>query len=328
MQKRMKNVIIGSSVAAAMLTLAESARQAVAGYFVNMALDRKAPPYPARAERRLTGSCIDASALLSVAKAGEKLAAKAHEIVRIQGSDGVWLVGHWMPVAAPKRIVIAMHGWRSSWHHDFGMIADFLQDNGCSVLYPEQRGQGSSGGEYMGFGLMERHDCLDWIAWINKQTGGKYPIYLCGISMGASTVLMAGGLELPSNVCGIIADCGYTAPTAIWKHVAQKHLHLHYRSCGGPACRMARKKIQMEVDETSCPEALGNCRVPVLFIHGTDDHFVPVEMTYENYKACTGPKRLLIVPGAEHGMSYLTAPDEYESAVKSFWETFDKRVTS
>jgi len=62
-----------------------------------------------------------------------------------------------------------------------------------------------------------------------------------------------------------------------------------------------------------------NCKVPILFIHGTDDNFVPIEMTYENYKACTAPKKLFIVPGAEHGMSYVMDKDGYENAVKLFW---------
>ena len=225
----------------------------------------------------------------------------------------------------PERILIAMHGWRSSWNHDFGLVADFMYDNHCSVLFAEQRGQGGSGGAYMGFGLTERYDCLDWVEWVNNRTGGTLPVYLCGVSMGASTVLMAGGLELPSNVCGIIADCGYTAPTDVWKHVAEQHLHMDYRVCGATVNRLAKKKTQVDMQVASCTEALRSCRVPVLFIHGTEDHFVPVEMTYENYKACAGPKRLFVVPGAEHGMSYLTDPDGYQTALRSFWTEFDKR---
>ena len=61
----------------------------------------------------------------------------------------------------------------------------------------------------------------------------------------------------------------------------------------------------------------------MLLIHGTGDHFVPVEMTYENYLACGGPRRLLIVPGADHGMSYFTDPERYTAAVLAFWKDFD-----
>ena len=53
-------------------------------------------------------------------------------------------------------------------------------------------------------------------------------------------------------------------------------------------------------------DALRKNKVPVLFIHGQDDSFVPVSMTKENYEACVAPKEILIVPGAIHGMSYPT----------------------
>ena len=141
--------------------------------------------------------------------------------------------------------------------------------------------------------------------------------------MGAATVLMAAGLDLPSNVHGIIADCGFTSPHAIWKHVANNNLHIAFGLRGAIADEMLKQKIQMGSDEYSTVEALQSSTIPVMLIHGTDDHFVPVEMTYENYKACAGPKRLLIVPGADHGMSYFVEKDRYEEEIKRFWRDFD-----
>lgn len=327
MNRRAKVMLIGSGVTAAVMALAQSARHGVADYFVRVALDRNVPPHPLGAERRLVASCTDEAMLGEIEKARKNLAAQTHEVVQIQGRDGTVLVGHWMAVENPKRIIVAMHGWRSAWDHDFGMVADFFREQGCSVLYAEQRGQGGSGGSHMGFGLMERYDCLDWIGWVNQRNRDRLPIYLCGISMGASTVLMTGGLELPDNVRGILADCGYTSALNIWKHVA-KEAHLSYMLYGGPANRLAKKRLAMEMDSDSCLQALSRCRVPVLFVHGTDDRFVPIDMTYENYKACKAPKRLFVVPGAEHGMSYLVDPQGYESAVKAFWKDFDHGILS
>jgi fermentation-respiration switch protein FrsA (DUF1100 family) len=72
------------------------------------------------------------------------------------------------------------------------------------------------------------------------------------------------------------------------------------------------------------PKALARCRLPVLLIHGSDDRFVPVEMTYENYRACSAPKDLVIVPGADHGMSHFTEKDRYEQTVLEFWKKYDQ----
>ena len=142
--------------------------------------------------------------------------------------------------------------------------------------------------------------------------------------MGAATILMASGLDLPDNVAGIVADCGFTSPHAIWKHVVRDNFHLSYDGIRSAAANdLCRRKIQTAADSYSTTEALRNTDIPVLFIHGSDDHFVPVEMTYENYKACAAPKRLLVVPGAEHAMSYLTDRQAYEKALTEFWESFD-----
>lgn len=141
--------------------------------------------------------------------------------------------------------------------------------------------------------------------------------------MGATTVLMAAGLALPPTVHGIVADCGFTSPYAIWKHVAKQNLHMSFGRRGRWVDRMCRKKIRMGADEYSTVDAMKSTSVPVMLIHGEADHFVPVTMTYENYEACAGPKRLLIVPEADHGMSYYIAREEYEAAIRAFWQEFD-----
>ena len=182
--------------------------------------------------------------------------------------------------------------------------------------------QGGSGGKCMGFGLLERYDCAEWAQWAAAQDFGL-PIYLAGISMGATTVLMAAGLELPDRVHGIMADCGFTSPQDIWRHVAKKNLHIPYYLLRRPIDRMCRRKIGCGPGDDSTVTALQKNTKPVLLIHGTDDSFVPMEMTLQNYRACKAPCRLLIVSGAEHGVSYLVDREGYEAAVKEFWQEFD-----
>lgn len=71
--------------------------------------------------------------------------------------------------------------------------------------------------------------------------------------------------------------------------------------------------------------ALRHCRIPVLFIHGAEDHFVPLEMTLENYRVCAAPKRLLIVPGAGHAMSCYQDPAQYQRGIREFWDAYERR---
>ena len=290
---------------------------------VRTALDREQPEIMKRTNGMISGNKKNTELEEKCFEASEKLRESVHELIEITGRDGITLIGHYFPCENAKRIIIAFHGWRSSWHYDYGMISDFWHNNGCSVVYAEQRGQNNSGGEYMGFGLTERFDCIEWVNWAVGRCGDKLPVYLAGISMGAATVLMAADLGLPESVHGIMADCGFTSPKAIWKHVAQKNLHMLYNIRSAAADMLCRRRIMMSAGDYSTTDALKNTNIPVLFVHGTDDHFVPVEMTYENYKACASPKRLLVVPGADHAMSYCIDKQRYEKAVQDFWKDFD-----
>ena len=325
MNKKAKWIMIGAGITAATATVcgvAAAVSHRISKFVVDTALDRQGPK-PLKGTKNPNNSVVPEELKAKVRELSEKLKNSDLETVTITARDGEKLVGHWHHKDTDKRVIIAMHGWRSSWAHDFGAIADFWQDNGSSVLYVEQRGQGKSGGEYMGFGMIERYDCLDWIDWVNERMNDSLPIYLAGISMGASTVLMTGGFDLPNNVCGIMADCGFTSAHAIWKHVVEGNTHFSYDSRSKVVDDLCKKKIQVGSQDYSTLDAMKECDVPVLFIHGTDDTFVPVEMTYENYKACASSKMLFVVPGATHAMSYVVDKAGYEKTVKQFWETYD-----
>ena len=327
MNKAVRNLMIGCGAATAGMAALGAVSYASTKMMVNVALDREMPRVRNldRARDSLRGFRDSQAFLEKMNACGKVLQGTPHEEVTIQSKDGYRLVGHWFPAQHPRRVLIAMHGWRSSWNSDFGMIADFWKQNDCTVLYAEQRGQGKSGGEFMGFGMMERYDCLEWIKWVNRRYEGHLPVYLAGVSMGASTVLMTAGLDLPENVRGVMADCGFTSAHDIWKHVAKNNLHLSYGIRGDLANNLCHQKIQMKSDACSTVEAMAHCKIPVLFAHGTEDHFVPVEMTYENYRACKAPKQLLIVPGADHGMSYYLERERYQNACLEFWKFCEQK---
>ena len=323
-----KTLLTGSGLAAAGLAVCGAISASVTRKLVDTAMDRSCPLDLTDDRSRFSGSRVRANALEEAAAAKAALECRSPRTVSVTARDGTPLAGHWLTCKTPRRVILAMHGWRSSWSADFGIVSSFWHRQGCSVLYAEQRAQGASGGQYMGFGLTERYDCLVWLDWIQKQTGGRLPVYLAGVSMGASTVLMASSLELPRSVRGILADCGYTSIHAIWKHVANHNLHLLYGPRAPYADRLCRKKIRAGTRDYSTVDALKTNRTPVLFVHGTEDRFVPLEMTFENYQACRAPKRLFVVPGAGHGMSYFVDRAGYQAETLRFWADCEKNVLS
>lgn len=331
MDKHTKNIITTTGIIATSVTAATAVSYALTSQLVRIAIHRDGLKHIKNisgTKNHIRGFHNKEDFLNTLLEKGTILEEKETTEVHIKAADGEHLVAHWYPCEKPERIIIAMHGWRSTWSRDFGIIADFWHENHCHILFAEQRGQNNSGGKYMCFGLKERFDCRDWVRWALGHTAPELPIYLAGASMGATTVLMASGLELPERVVGVMADCGFTTPHAIWEHVLKKNLHLSYRLRKRAVENLCKKHIQMKPGDYSTTEALKTTRLPVLFIHGAEDHFVPVEMTYENYKACNAPKMLLIVPEADHGMSYYLNHKGYEEITKRFWDSYDQPLSN
>ncbi len=322
-----KGVLLGSAAMAGGAVAISAISFGMTHSLVKIAFDRKLSFEPSIRTKKLFSGCREMAKIERICETNAyRLEGGDCRNVVIKGRGGQLLMGHFHRSAKPQRTIIAMHGWRTTWARDFGAVSEFWHRNNCNVLYAEQRGQNNSEGQYMGFGITERYDCLDWIRWLNKRTGcERLPIYLCGVSMGASTVLMATGLELPKNVAGVIADCGFTSPHDVFKHVVNKNLHFPYGAhTQRKIDKLCKKRLRIDPHSYSTVEAMRVCRTPVMFVHGTEDRFVPIEMTYDNFRACAAPKRMFIVPGAEHGMCYFTDKKGYESEMLRFFEDCEK----
>lgn len=244
-----------------------------------------------------------------------------YEDVFITSFDGLRLHAKFYAASERKAPVqIMFHGYKSSAERDFcGGLREGI-DGGFNVLLVDQRAHGESEGKYLTFGVNERFDCLSWANYAAERFGNDVKIYLYGISMGAATVLMASALPLPKSVSGIVADCGYTSPKAIICSVLRDH-HVPAAPVYAVARLGAKLFCGFDLDSASAPEALSHSRIPVLFIHGDDDRFVPCRMSRENFEASAAErKKLLIVPNAGHGLSYMLDRPAYLSALHEFLE--------
>ena len=244
-----------------------------------------------------------------------------YEDVFITSFDGLRLHAKFYAASERKAPVqIMFHGYKSSAERDFcGGLREGI-DGGFNVLLVDQRAHGESEGKYLTFGVNERFDCLSWANYAAERFGRDVKIYLYGISMGAATVLMASALPLPKSVSGIVADCGYTSPKDIIFSVLRDH-HVPVAPVYAVARIGAKLFCGFDLDSASAPEALRRSHIPVLFIHGDDDRFVPCRMSRENFEASAAErKKLLIVPNAGHGLSYMLDRPAYLSALHEFLE--------
>ena len=193
-----------------------------------------------------------------------------------------------------------------------------LYEHGCSVLVIDQRAHGRSEGKYIAYGVLERYDCQQWAWFLHAKLGGRVPIFLEGMSMGASTVMMAAELALPPSVVGIIADCGYNSPWEELRHCIKYRYHLPVFPVLPLTELMCRLVAGYSLKGASAAASLASSPLPLLIIHGMDDDFVPATMTAENYAAAAGEKRQILVPGARHALSYLVDRERLEKELMDF----------
>lgn len=249
----------------------------------------------------------------------QKYMRKKHEDIEITNID-TKLHGYFYEHKKSNKIIIFVHGYYSSGFNDIGVQNDLYEQLGTNLLIVDQRGCGQSGGPYTTFGLRERYDIREWIFYLDQRFKGKKDIYLSGISMGAATVLLTSGLfGLPPSVKGIIADSGYSRPSGIALHTGKKVVKFKPKILFfgiNTYCKIFAKFSMNETTVTK--EVKKNTRIPVLFIHGTSDDFVPYNMSVKNYKACSAPKQFVKVDNATHCESMRYAPEIVYPAIRKF----------
>lgn len=239
------------------------------------------------------------------------------QALQIISHDGLRLHAAYVPAKNPKGTIILAHGYRSCKLVDFGLVFDYYHNMGMNILVPDQRAHGKSQGRFITFGVKESRDMEGWIAYHNTHLS-DCPVFLSGLSMGATTMLYLADADMPGNVRGIIADCGFTSPKEIISCVYSRTIHLPATVSLWAAELFARLIAGFSLYEKDTRKALQNAKLPVLLVHGVDDGFVPCEMTRQGYAACTGVKQLLLVEGADHGVSFLVDRPRYTKLVTEF----------
>ncbi len=251
----------------------------------------------------------------------EAMMERPHNDVWQTSFDGLKLHATYFPAQdqqGRQKLVICFHGYTSQGMSDYIGLSDYYQKRGFAMLLPDARAHGASEGEYIGFGCLDRQDALGWGRWAVEELGEETEILLHGTSMGAATLLMLSGLSLPEQVKGIVSDCGFTSPKEVFTHVLHSMYHLPAFPLIPGADLVNRKLAGYGMDECNAKREVEKAEVPILFIHGGNDTFVPCSMCDEIYEHCGSKKRKLIIEGAAHAESYYKDMESYEEALTEF----------
>lgn len=244
----------------------------------------------------------------------------AHEDAWITSFDGLRLHGRCFSVREGAPLIIMMHGYRSIGDIDASGAFPMLRALGCNMLIPDQRAHGTSEGRTIAFGIHERRDCAAWVRWAAERFGADTPMALYGVSMGAATVLMTSDdPAIKPQVCCVVADCGYTSPAEIVRKVCRQDMHLPDNLLFPPVRLFGRLLGHFDLSDGGAAVSVTRTDLPILFIHGDQDGFVPTEMSVRMHETAAMPdKQLWLCKGANHANSTVTDPAGYADVLSTF----------
>ncbi|WP_438318050.1 alpha/beta hydrolase [Sporosarcina sp. FA9] len=242
------------------------------------------------------------------------------EQLTLTSRDGLKLSGYYLPASKPTdKLVILTHGYLGN-AKQMGLFGQFYHnDFGYNIFMPDARGHGKSEGNYYGFGWQDRLDLIDWTELLVKKLGTESKISYHGLSMGAATVLMASGEnDLPRQVKAIIADSPYESVYQLFSYQMNRMFHLPAFPLLDSTSILTKIRAGYSFREASALKVVGNTKVPILYIHGKGDTFVPTEMAEGLYRHTSSDSELYLVPKANHGEAFALAGDKYKEKIDYF----------
>ena len=245
-----------------------------------------------------------------------------HETLHITSNEGLQLTGYLFKSKIPsKRLAYVLHGYRCN----AKIMTDYIRfyhEAGFHVFAPDARAHGNSEGKYIGMGWLDRNDHIQWIEQLVRLFKKDINITLHGISMGASAAMMLSGEPLRYQVKCIIEDCGYTSAYEEFRLQFKENYHLPRFPFLTLANLMAKISAKYSFREASALDQVKKAELPIFFIHGGADNFVPTEMVYTLYEAAPVEKEIWVVNNADHADALYDAKKEYIKRSLAFCERY------
>ena len=237
----------------------------------------------------------------------------------IENERGERLHALYVRAARPTgKTAVIVHGYTDNAVRMLPIGYLYSRQLGYNILLPDLHAHGLSEGDAVQMGWLDRLDVLQWMDTANRLFGDSTRMVVHGISMGAATTMMVSGETLPPYVKCFVEDCGYTSVWDEFKGELKNQFGLPAFPLLDVASWLCGLKYGWTFREASALEQVKRCALPMLFIHGDADTFVPTWMVHPLYKAKPEPKELWLVPGAAHAVSYKENKVEYTRRVQDF----------
>ncbi len=221
---------------------------------------------------------------------------------------------------------IIVHGYTDCAIKFMYMGKMYHEELGMNILMPDLHYHGESEGAAIQMGWLDRLDVMRWID-VAHNIFGSASMVVHGVSMGAATVMMLSGEPLPSYVKCLVEDCGYTSVWDEFSHELKNRYGLPSFPILNVTNLLCKWKMGWSFREASAWKQVQKCELPMLFIHGDSDTFVPSNMVYPLYVAKPYPKELWITKGVAHAASYRNNPSDYTEHIRKFTQKHMQDLT-
>lgn len=244
---------------------------------------------------------------------------QAVEVIDMQSDRGYNLKGYLLMAKQPSnKFVIFAHGYRSDHLGDPANFEKYYHDKGFNFLSIDHVAAGESQGDYVGFGYFESTDMLKWVDYLIQRFSDDIELIFHGVSMGGATVCQTAS-RVPQQVKLIVSDCAFTSGYDQFTSVANSVGIKKTVPFILKGFNLLNKKLAgFDFKLTDVRESVKNSKVPMLFVHGSEDDYVPTKMVYELYDICENEKDLFVVDGAKHAISIMVDNVGYKAKLDEF----------
>ncbi|MBR5042238.1 MAG: alpha/beta hydrolase [Bacteroidales bacterium] len=222
---------------------------------------------------------------------------------------------------------IVVHGYGDNHYVFLYLVRMYRDEFNYNVLFPDLQYHGYSEGDEIQMGWFDRLDIEKWIPIAHEIFNDDFMV-LHGVSMGAATVMCTSGDVLPGYVKCFVEDCGYSSAWDQFSVNLKDSFHLPPFPILTSASIVSKNTYGWSFKEASSVNQLAKCVLPMLFIHGDADDFVPFSHLQKNYDAkIYGYKEKWEAKDAVHANSYAKHPEEYTKRCADFLATVKKMIS-
>lgn len=237
-----------------------------------------------------------------------------YEDLETKSKEGFKLHGYFYKSEGSNEYVIMFHGYRRTARRSFsGLTMDLLKEH-KNVILADFRGHGQSEGHKITLGKKEQYDVLSWINFAKKHFGEDIKITIVGVSMGATTVLMAADKIDPR--VKIIADSPNISSKKTIKLIIRKLKYptfIFYPLTMLSALLFCHTHLSYDV-RNEITKSNNN----ILIIFGGKDKSI-TSQEIESVELCNKEHvKIEVFEGIEHGLCYLKCTDEYRKLFFDF----------